>query len=211
MDEKIIFNNQIIEIKNNNYNLQNIFGILNYDYKKYFKIDNMFCSKKEILNIIFDNEEFKEFILKHDFDININNIPYKNHNNYINIILDINNEPWFKGKDINNILGHSNDNLIQISNEDKIIINDINFTNNNDIYINLFGVHYLILLSKNKTSKHFKQWLTENCLPSIKKFETCKLFIEKDIKLKQLIKENDIFKEQIIILESVLRNIKPKS
>ena len=105
----------------------------------------------------------------------------------------INNEPWFVGKDVAEILGYKNtkDALIShIDKDDKKIIQRSDFTtienyipksalamnlvsadvpNRGLTIINESGLYSLILSSKLEGAKKFKKWVTSEVLPTIRK------------------------------------------
>lgn len=85
----------------------------------------------------------------------------------------INNEPYFVGKDVADILGYQNgsrDINRHVSEEDrrKIMVFDGN-QNKETIVINESGLYSLILSSKLPSAKKFKHWVTSEVLPSIRK------------------------------------------
>lgn len=84
-----------------------------------------------------------------------------------------NNEPWFIGKDVADILGYSNprDALSKhVDDEDKnsVAIRDGNKGNPNQTIINESGVYGLIFSSKLPDAKSFKRWVTTEVLPQIR-------------------------------------------
>ncbi|CAH3184064.1 unnamed protein product [Porites lobata] len=96
---------------------------------------------------------------------------------------------WFRGKDVAEILGYSKtrDALLKhVDNEDKQQI----FTPHASVhktwtvgpsgslctYINESGFYSLVLSSKLETAKKFKHWVTSQVLPSIRKYGQYKLF-----------------------------------
>lgn len=86
----------------------------------------------------------------------------------------VNDEPYFVGKDVAEILGYSNtrDALSKhIDNEDKntVAIHDGIKGNPNQVVINESGLYSLILSSKLPKAKEFKRWVTSEVLPSIRK------------------------------------------
>lgn len=85
----------------------------------------------------------------------------------------IDNEPWFVGKDVAEVLGYSNtrDALAKhVDEEDKatVAIHD-GSQNRNVTVINESGLYSLILSSKLPTAKAFKRWVTNEVLPAIRK------------------------------------------
>lgn len=89
-------------------------------------------------------------------------------------VLEINNEPWFIGKDIATILGYERAAkaiLDHVEQEDKDVvpIQDSIGRMQNTAIINESGLYSLILSSKLPGAKKFKQWVTSEVLPSIRK------------------------------------------
>lgn len=94
-------------------------------------------------------------------------------NNQVRTLL-INDEPWFVGKDVAEILGYSNprDALSKhVDSEDKnsVAIHDGNKGNPNLTIINESGVYALVFSSKLQSAKKFKHWVTSEVLPQIRK------------------------------------------
>lgn len=94
-------------------------------------------------------------------------------NNQVRTLL-INDEPWFVGKDVAQILGYSNprDALSKhVDDEDKnsVAIRDGNKGNPNQTVINESGVYALVFGSKLPSAKRFKRWVTSEVLPQIRK------------------------------------------
>lgn len=86
----------------------------------------------------------------------------------------INNEPWFVGKDVAQVLGYSNprDALNRhVDTEDKntVAFHDGTSGNPNQTIINESGLYSLILSSKLTGAKKFKHWVTSEVLPSLRK------------------------------------------
>ena len=87
--------------------------------------------------------------------------------------IEVNNQPWFVGKDVADILGYSNtrDALAKhVDSEDKadVAIHD-GRQNRYMSVINESGLYSLVLSSKLPTAKKFKRWVTSEVLPSIRK------------------------------------------
>lgn len=86
----------------------------------------------------------------------------------------MNNEPWFIGKDVANVLGYERaTKAIQdhVDKEDKdvIPIQDSIGRMQKTPVINESGLYSLILSSKLPNAKKFKRWVTAEVLPSIRK------------------------------------------
>lgn len=89
----------------------------------------------------------------------------------------INNEPYFVGKDVAEILGYSNSSKAvstHVDDEDKILEMIAHSQNGNVVktqtaLINESGLYSLILSSKLPNAKKFKKWVTSEVLPSIRK------------------------------------------
>ncbi|HEL2386910.1 TPA: phage antirepressor KilAC domain-containing protein [Streptococcus suis] len=88
-------------------------------------------------------------------------------------LLEINNEPWFIGKEIAEILGYKNsrDALSKhVDEEDKGVAKRDTLGGSQDqVIINESGLYSLILKSKLPQAKQFKRWVTSEVLPSIRK------------------------------------------
>lgn len=93
-------------------------------------------------------------------------------NNQVRTLL-INDEPWFVGKDVAEILEYQNgsrDINRHVDEEDKRKV--MLFDGNQDketIIINESGLYSLILSSKMPNAKKFKHWVTSEVLPQIRK------------------------------------------
>lgn len=88
--------------------------------------------------------------------------------------LNIDNEPWFLGKDVATVLGYSNprDALAKhVDDDDKntVAICDGIPGNPSKTIINESGLYSLVLSSKLPTAKAFKRWITHDVIPSIRK------------------------------------------
>lgn len=85
----------------------------------------------------------------------------------------VNNEPWFVGKDVADILGYQNgsrDINRHVDEEDKLTERIVLSGQNREvIVINESGLYSLILSSKLPTAKKFKHWVTAEVLPTIRK------------------------------------------
>ncbi len=88
--------------------------------------------------------------------------------------LEINNEPYFVGSEIANILGYKNTrDAISKHVEEEDRIPDVAFydgsQNRKMTVINESGLYSLIMSSKLPNAKKFKRWVTNEVLPSIRK------------------------------------------
>jgi len=87
----------------------------------------------------------------------------------------INNEPCFVGKDVALILGYSNpqkairDHIDEDDKRTERIVHPQGGTQDT-VIINESGLYSLILSSKLPTAKKFKRWVTNEVLPSIRKY-----------------------------------------
>ena len=115
----------------------------------------------------------------------------------------INNEPWFVGKDVAEILGYQNtrDALNRhVDIEDKkdgVVIYDSIGREQTPIVINESGLYSLILSSKLEGAKKFKKWVTSEVLPSIRKYgmyATNEKLKDMEIKINELQNSNPISK-----------------
>lgn len=138
--------------------------------------------------------------------------------------VEINNEPYFVGKDVAQILGYSDVNkAIQMHVDDEDKLNDKSspsFGQRGAWVINESGLYSLILSSKLPTAKKFKRWVTSEVLPSIRKhgmYATDELIANPDIAIAafQALKEE---REQRQLLQfecnkqkQIIGELKPKA
>ena len=87
--------------------------------------------------------------------------------------LNIDNEPWFVGKDVATALGYSNTRkalIDHIDSEDKGVTKCDTLKGKQDMtVINESGLYSLILSSKLPNAKKFKRWVTSEVLPQIRR------------------------------------------
>ncbi|WP_147564910.1 phage antirepressor KilAC domain-containing protein [Clostridium tyrobutyricum] len=84
----------------------------------------------------------------------------------------INDEPYFVGKDVAEILGYTNPQKAirdHIDEEDKTLNESFTVNGTKGILINESGLYSLILSSKMPNAKKFKRWVTSEVLPTIRK------------------------------------------
>lgn len=85
----------------------------------------------------------------------------------------INNEPYFVGKDVAEILGYTNPSkalMDHVDDEDKLNNESLSSLGQRGGWlINESGLYSLILSSKLPSAKKFKHWVTADVLPSIRK------------------------------------------
>ena len=88
-------------------------------------------------------------------------------------VLEIENEPWFVGKDVATILGYkdTSDAIKKHVDEEDKGVGEIPTPGGkqNMKVINESGLYSLILSSKLPNAKKFKRWVTNEVLPSIRK------------------------------------------
>ncbi|MGL9869218.1 phage antirepressor KilAC domain-containing protein [Enterococcus sp. DIV0691] len=143
--------------------------------------------------------------------------------NQVRTIL-VNDEPYFVGKDVAEVLGYSNTQkaiLNHVDEEDKGVTKwDTLGGKQNMTIINESGLYSLILKSKLPSSKKFKRWVTSEVLPQIRKhgmyatdelLDNPDLLIEVAIKLKEertkrLIAEQKVaeYEPKITYLDTIL-------
>lgn len=138
--------------------------------------------------------------------------------------VEINNEPYFVGKDVADILGYTNTPKAirdHVDDEDKLTERIVLSGQSRDMYvINESGLYSLILSSKLPTAKKFKRWVTSEVLPSIRKhgmYATDELIANPDIAIAafQALKEE---REQRQLLQfecnkqkQIIGELKPKA
>lgn len=130
------------------------------------------------------------------------------------------NQPWFVGKDIADVLGYSNtrDALQKhVDVEDKDVANrDTLGGSQNLVVINESGLYSLILKSQLPGAKQFKRWVTSEVLPSIRKHGA---YLTEDVIAKTLQDPNYILKiiqafsdakQELSIKNQIIGELKPK-
>lgn len=131
----------------------------------------------------------------------INNI-IKYNDEEIIVIIDNNNMPWFSAINVANVLGYNNTRKAIIKNvarQDRTSFSDLKkFMNDipknmqpHSIYINESGLYSLVLNSKKPIAKDFRQWVTSEVLPSIRKTGTYEIEKKYINKLDELNEELD--------------------
>lgn len=86
--------------------------------------------------------------------------------------LEIDDEPYFVGKDVAEVLGYNNPQKAlrdHIDDEDRTVNELFTVNGTKGILINESGLYSLILSSKLPSAKKFKRWVTSEVLPSIRK------------------------------------------
>lgn len=85
----------------------------------------------------------------------------------------VNDEPWFVGKDVADILEYTNTAKAirdHVDEEDKLTERIVLSGQNREvIFINESGLYSLVLSSKMPNAKRFKHWVTSEVLPAIRK------------------------------------------
>ncbi len=139
--------------------------------------------------------------------------------------LTVNEEPYFVGKDVAEILGYSNtrDALSKhVDEDDKKVLTSRNTTlenlpNRGLTAVNESGLYSLIFSSKLESAKRFKRWVTSDVLPAIRKHG----IYATDNVIEQTLKDPDYIitvlteykkeKEQNLLLQQEIGELKPKA
>lgn len=133
-------------------------------------------------------------------------------------VLEIDNEPWFVGKDVAGVLGYSNTRkaiIDHVDTEDKkdgVTIRDSIGRGQTPTFINESGLYSLILSSKLPNAKKFKRWVTSEVLPTIRKhgmYATEELLANPDL-LISVAQELKTEREKRKMLEAERETNKPK-
>lgn len=87
--------------------------------------------------------------------------------------IEVNNQPWFVGKDVADILGYRNgsrdiNNHVEEEDRLKYQIGTAGQLREQTL-INEYGLYSLVLSSRKPTAKAFKRWVTHEVLPTIRK------------------------------------------
>ena len=118
---------------------------------------------------------------------------------------------WFRGKDVANILGYSDTNQAirkHVDNEDQKscpveTTGQVRWC----IFVNESGFYSLVLSSKLESAKKFKKWVTSQVLPSIRKYGYYKLFDNPNNKMFKIENEMDLHTKVV----ELIRNFYPDS
>lgn len=134
--------------------------------------------------------------------------------------IEIDDEPWFVGKDVADVLGYERPTkaIMDHVDDDDRRGSSIGTSDQlrNMVVINESGVYSLIFGSKLPTAKRFKHWVTSEVLPTIRKhgaYATAptidKILSDPDygIKLLQSLKEE---RERCAALETKIKEMRPK-
>jgi prophage antirepressor-like protein len=138
-----------------------------------------------------------------------NNILIYN-SNKIDYVIDIDNNIWFKFKNISEILKYrsSKDALRDLINkQDKKLLKNIkllvkNKDHPNTVYINEKGIYSFLIKSRMKNAKDFQLWLINEVLPNLRKYGKYELNKKIKLKLKKLNKKIKILEKNNIILKN---------
>lgn len=121
--------------------------------------------------------------------------------------LEINNEPWFVGKDVATILGYQNASkalIDHVDDDDKLNNETLSSLGQRGGWlINESGLYSLILSSKLPSAKSFKHWVTSEVLPSIRKTGsyTAKPVDELKAKRLEIMERNATARQAKVMLE----------
>lgn len=119
----------------------------------------------------------KSIILEREVDITMRDLQIFNNEEFGQVrTVMINNEPWFVGKDVADILGYQNgsrDVNRHVDAEDRadVVFHD-GSQRRNMIGVNESGLYALIFGSKMETAKKFKHWVTSEVLPTLRQTGT---------------------------------------
>lgn len=82
----------------------------------------------------------------------------------------IDDDPWFVGKDVSDVLGYSETNaMTRRLNDDDFMSVKLSGMNMKSILINESGLYAAVMGSKLESAKKFQRWVTKEVLPSIRK------------------------------------------
>ena len=129
--------------------------------------------------------------------------------------LKVDDEPWFVGKDLAEILGYSNtrDALSRhVEPEDKGVAKlDTLGGKQNQTVVNESGMFSLILSSSLPNAKKFKRWVTSEVLPTIRKTGSYQLPQTPEGQIRLLLESNVHMDERITNAEEDIALLKNKS
>lgn len=158
----------------------------------------------------------------------MNNLTKWNFENSEVRTLTIENEPYFVGKDVADVLGYNNtkDALSRhVDSEDKTVIQrsentTLEIPNRGLTVVNESGLYSLILSSKLPTAKKFKRWITSEVLPSIRRngmYATDELIANPDLAIKAFMalkeerEKTKALNETVAVQTQQIAELKPKA
>jgi prophage antirepressor-like protein len=129
-------------------------------------------------------------------------------------VITINDEPWFVGKDVAEILGYDQtSNMIKRLDSEDFMSSKMDGMNMKSTLINESGLYTAILGSKKSEAKHFKRWVTSEVLPTIRKngmYVVDNLLANPDIAIQVFTKLKDE-REKRLIAEQRVNELQPKA
>lgn len=127
----------------------------------------------------------------------------------------IDNEPWFVGKDVAEILGYGNTRdalAVHVDEEDRSVIQKsenttLDVPNRGLTIINESGLYSLIFGSKLESARRFKRWVTSEVLPAIRKTGAYETNLAKKIRLTEKANKmaSEVTEELLPYLKEALR------
>ena len=127
----------------------------------------------------------------------------------------VNEEPFFVGKDVAEVLGYSNSRKAlkdHVDEDDKTSNESLRVNGSEMTLINESGLYSLILKSKLQTAKKFKRWVTSEVLPTIRKhgmYATDELLDNPDLIIK-MATQLKVEREQKQLLEQQIAEYEPR-
>lgn len=136
--------------------------------------------------------------------------------NRIHIIMDTNDILWFNAYDLTFALGYTEaKRMVQlhIEQKDKIQLKNINHNYNiknhpNSIYVNESGLYTLLIKSNKPNAKKFTAWITNDVLPSIRKYGYYKMKNKFEQDKTGLLKQINYLEKQTKTMEGNLKKDK---
>lgn len=154
----------------------------------------------------------------------MNNLTKWNFENSEVRTLTIENEPYFVGKDVAEILGYTNPSKAladHVDEDDKLNNESLSSLGQRGGWIiNESGLYSLILSSKIPTAKKFKRWVTSEVLPSIRRngmYATDELIANPDLAIKAFMalkeerEKTKALNETVAVQTQQIAELKPKA
>lgn len=132
----------------------------------------------------------------------------------VRVITDENEQTWFAGIDVCNILGYADSHQkIKSLDEDEYRLDRIidgQGKQKETLTVNEFGFYTLVLGSTKPEAKKFKRWVSHEVLPAIRKAGkfTVDEVKEHELSLQQIVKEVNALKETRDELQKNLKKVK---
>jgi len=134
-------------------------------------------------------------------------------NKTIRVIIDDNDKIWFNANDTADALGYTDprDTIKKaVDRDEKKYLSDISSkikigTHPQTVFLSESGLYNLIFLSTLPKAKKFKKWVTDEVLPTIRKYGSYKMKKQYETDLEKILKDMDFLKKENKLLQNDMK------